>query len=316
MDKHFEKKTDTKPSVAIIIINWNNYTDSKLCLNSLKKCVYNNFKVVVVDNNSEDGSGQKLREEFEDFAIFLFNEKNLGFSGGNNVGIKFALENGFEYVMELNNDTEVEHDFLNKLIDSIDGRQEYGAAQPLIYYNGIKQNIIWNAGGTLINPLGISLTRKEGRTNNGSLKGEETDWITGCAFLIKSDVLKKAGLLKEFFFFGSFEDVDLSLRIKEQGYKLWFESSSVIYHSVGNSSKSKEKGKEGYLNPQIHYLVQRNQIIFIKQHTKLFFIPLALAFQFVKIIGFSAYFLIRRRPLKLKLAWKGFLDGLFKQYHD
>jgi len=316
MNKHLDTNRSLIPSVAIVLINWNNYADSKLCLNSLQKCIYKNFKVIVVDNNSQDGSGQILQEEFGDFAIFLFNKENLGFSGGNNVGIRYALERGFDYVMELNNDTEVEPNFLDKLIDSIDGRPEYGAVQPLIYYNGSRRNIIWNAGGTLIDFLGLSLTRKEGRKNPGNLKGEDIDWITGCAFLIKSDVLKKVGLLKEFFFFGSFEDVDLSVRIKDHGFKLWFEPSSVIYHTAGNSSKTKEKGKEGFLNPQVHYLVQRNQIIFIKHHTKLFFIPLALAFQFVKIIGNSAYFIIRRRPKKLKLAWKGFKDGLLKKYND
>src|SRR5690606_8348160 len=119
------------------------------------------------------------------------------------------------------------------------------------------------------------------------------DWTTGCATLYKTKVLRETGLLKEFFFFGSFEDVDMSMRIRERGYKLWFEPASKIYHSVGNSSKSKAKGKEGFLNPMVHYLAQRNQMIFIKQHTENIFIPLAVAVQFGKMMLYTAYFIAR-----------------------
>lgn len=304
------------PSVAVILINWNNYEDSKKCLISLQNCTYPDFLPILVDNHSQDGSGQRLKSEFGEFAHFLFTEANLGFSGGNNVGFRYALEKDFEYVMELNNDTEVEPDFLDKLVYSIHGKPEWGGAQPLIFYNQERRNIIWNAGGKLLPALGLCLTKMEGKQRPKGLVGRETDWITGCAFLIKSDVLRKTGLLKEFFFFGSFEDVDLSTRIRNAGYKLWFEPGSVIYHSVGNSSKSKEKRKEGYLNPQVHYLAQRNQMIYIKQHTNKIFIPLAVVVQIGKMLIYTAYFVARWRPSKLKLAWKGFKDGLIKTYND
>lgn len=304
------------PSVAVILINWNNYEDSKKCLISLQKCTYSNFLPIVVDNHSQDGSGRQLESEFGDFAHFFFTDSNLGFSGGNNVGFRYGLERDFDYLMELNNDTEVEPDFLDKLVYSIHGKAEWGGAQPLIFYNQQRRNIIWNAGGKLIPQLGLALTKLEGEKRPEILSGQETDWITGCAFLIKAEVLKKTGLLKEFFFFGSFEDVDLSSRIKAAGYKLWFEPSSVIYHSVGNSSKSKEKGKEGYLNAKVHYLAQRNQMIYIKQHTKKIFIPLAVAVQLLKMSLYTAYFVARWRPNKLKLAWNGFKDGLIKTYND
>lgn len=304
------------PSVAVILINWNNYEDSKKCLNSLQRCTYANFKTIIVDNFSQDGSGLRLENEFREFAHFIFNSANLGFSGGNNVGFRYALAEGFEYVMELNNDTEVEPDFLTNLVFSIHGKEEYGGSQPLIFYNQERRHIIWNAGGKLIPTLGLSLTKLEGKQRPNSLIGQETDWITGCAFLIKAEVLRKTGLLKEFFFFGSFEDVDLSTRIRNAGYKLWFEPASVIYHSVGNSTKTKDKGKEGFLNPVVHYLAQRNQMIYINHHTPKKFIPLAVVVQFGKMLIYSAYFVAKWRPNKMKLAWKGFRDGLIKTYND
>ncbi|SNS41803.1 hypothetical protein SAMN06295967_10959 [Belliella buryatensis] len=306
----------TQPSVAIIIINWNNFNDTQKCLNSLKKCDYPNFQSIVVDNDSQDGSGRKLEDEFKDFAYFIFSDSNRGFTGGNNLGLKYALDQGFEYVMELNNDTEVEPDFITKLIDSIVDKPEYGAAQPLIYFNTPNRHIVWNAGGNYIRPLGISQTKYKNVKDSRFIKASETDWITGCAFLIKSEVIKKTGLLKEFYFFGSFEDVDLSMRIRNLGYKLWFEPSAVIYHSVGGSSKSKTKGKEGYLNPKVHYLTQRNQMIFINHHTPTIFKPVAVLTQVIKLLAYSLYFLVLWRPIKLKMVWKGFKDGLFKTYHD
>lgn len=304
------------PSVAIIIINWNNFEDSKKCLISLQACTYPNFLTIVVDNGSTDGSGNQLKNDFGNFAQFIFSPKNLGFSGGNNLGIRYALDNDFDYVMELNNDTEVTPEFLTYLINSIHDKPQYGAAQPLIFFNGENRNKIWNAGGTLIKPLGISVTRMVNKFKPKNFVGSETDWITGCAFLIKSDVIKKTGLMREFYFFGSFEDVDMSIRIKDLGYKLWMEPTSEIYHSVGNSSKSKKKGKEGYLNPIVHYLYQRNQIIFIKHHTPKLFIPFAIFVQFLKMIPFSIYFLLRNRKIKLKNRWRGFKDGLIKTYND
>lgn len=304
------------PSVAVVLINWKNYDDSQKCLISLQACSYPNFRPVVVDNHSGDGSGERLAQEFGDFAHFLFTDRNLGFSGGNNVGFRYALAEGFDYILELNNDTEVEPGFLDKLVFSIHDKPEFGAAQPLIFYNGDRRNVIWNAGGKLVPSLGLSLTKKEGSTDLTNVVPMETDWTTGCATLVKADVLRETGLLKEFFFFGSFEDVDLSVRIRGGGYKLWFEPAAKIYHSVGNSSKSKIKGKEGFVNPMVHYLAQRNQMIFIKHHTKNIFIPLAVAVQFGKMILYTGYFAARWRPQKLRMAWSGFADGLLKTYHD
>jgi GT2 family glycosyltransferase len=178
--------TSTKfPSVGIILINWNNYEDSHKCFTSLKQLDYPNYEVILVDNDSKDGSGKKLQSEFENFAHFIFSDKNLGFSGGNNLGIRYALNQGHDYVMELNNDTEVEPDFLSKLIASIDDKPEYGAAQPLIFFNTPRRSVIWNGGGKLIEPLGLSITKFANQKASESLLGSETDWITGCAFLIK-----------------------------------------------------------------------------------------------------------------------------------
>jgi len=304
-----------EPSVAIIIINWNGFALTKICIESLFKSTYNNYQVVLIDNASADGSGEQLNQYFKDRIDFIQNDENLGFTGGNNVGIKYALELGYDYIMELNNDTEVEPDFLMRLVKAIDGKKEFGAAQPLILYTA-KPDTIWNGGGTYYRKTGLSITRAVNKKIKDKPNSGETDWITGCCFLIKSEVLKKTGCLKEVFFFGCFEDVDLSLRIQEAGYKLWMESSSVIYHSVGQSSISKDKGKEGYVNPQLHYLWNRNQLFFIRMHVHKVFLPVAYIFQLIKLGLISVYFLGRGRVEKLKLTWRGFYHGLTLKYEN
>ncbi|MEX2593004.1 MAG: glycosyltransferase family 2 protein [Anditalea sp.] len=304
-----------EPSVAIILVNWNGYDLTQICIHSIFKINYKNYRVILVDNASADQSGAKLKIEFGDTIDYIQNEYNLGFSGGNNVGIRYALERRFEYVMELNNDTEVDPDFLTRLINSIHEKDEYGAAQPLILYTADKSKI-WNAGGVYNSVLGLSFTREKNKSNDKNLSSKDTDWITGCCFLMKAEVVKQAGLLKEVFFFGSFEDVDMSLRIRELGYKLWYEHSAVIYHSVGQSSKSKVKGKEGYLNSKLHYLVNRNQMFFIRMHVDGVFLPIAYLIQIFKMLLYSVYFLGRWRPKKFIDALKGFYHGITESYEN
>ena len=99
------------PSVAIILVNWNSYDFSVNCINSLNKCNYTNFKIILVDNGSKDSSIDKLSLQFKDIH-FIKNKSNLGFTGANNIGISKALKDNFDYVMLLNNDTLVKKDFL------------------------------------------------------------------------------------------------------------------------------------------------------------------------------------------------------------
>jgi len=130
------------PKVFIIILNWDNWTDTKDCLKSLENNGYPNYEVVVVDN----GSTEKF--EISDPKIkVIYNKENLGFSGGNNVGIKYALDNNADYVLLLNNDTIVNHNFLNKLVEIAEKDNKIGMVGPKIYFPDSKK--IWFAGGQI-----------------------------------------------------------------------------------------------------------------------------------------------------------------------
>lgn len=295
------------PSVAIILVNWNGYEFTSACINSLLKISYPNYKIILVDNGSQDKSGTRLKKEFDDITLISLKE-NLGFCGGNNAGMRYAVQNNYDYCLLLNNDTETEAQFLEHLVEGLNKNPKCAAIQPKIYYMHNKQ-LLWNAGGLYNSHLGIPSTIGLNKKNKPLYdESRFTDWITGCCILIKTSVIKEIGLLDEQFF-AYFEDVDWSLRMRKAGYKLLYEPRSVIYHVAGASSKSSEKNKEGKLNPIIHYYNVRNHLYLIRKHSKGLNRISSFTFQFLKIIAYSLYFSIRLRFKKLKFALKGFKDG-------
>ncbi|UCS94383.1 glycosyltransferase family 2 protein [Echinicola marina] len=298
-----------EPSVAIILVNWNSYTHTRNCLISLRKVSYGNYKIIVVDNASSDKSGDRLESKFEEI-VLLRNEKNLGFTGGNNTGINFALENGFEYLMLLNNDTEVLPDFLSLMMERMKADKEIGAIQPKFYFLNQKERI-WNAGGRFHPFLGLTQTIGKDEPNKAKYdQYKEVDWITGCCFLVRSEIIEKIGGLTDKLFI-YYEDVDWSFKIRELGYKLYIEPSSIVYHEAGMSHKKKEKGKEGYLNPIVHYLNARNHIWFLRKYIPWYYsVPVGL-YSLFKYAGYFAYFLVRGRFIKIKFMFRGLKEGLF-----
>lgn len=301
----------TQKKLAIVIINWNSYDLTSDTLASLSHTSYKNYNIIVVDNFSTDDSAALLEKEYSNIILLKSNE-NKGFTGGNNIGFDYAIKHGYEYVMMLNNDVAVEADFLEPLVAQLDSDQKIAGVQPLIYFYHDRE-LIWNAGSRYNQLFGIPYILGYYRKDKGQLqrkKQKSIDWITGCAFMIRTKVLEQVGLLAQDFFI-YYEDVDLSFRIKAAGYALAYEPSSVIYHIAGMSHKSKEKLKEGYLNPKVHYLNGRNRIMVLKKYTKKAAIPTVVLYQIIYFFGISFYFIFRRRWKKL-LAWnKGIKDGLF-----
>ena len=296
-----------KPSLAVILVNWKKYDLTSNCIESLNKSIYKNFQIILVDNEFSSINIIKLKAKHNELIVFKEN-KNLGFAGGNNIGIRYALENKYDYIMLLNNDTEVKNNFILPLIKCLEKSPSLGAVQPLIL-NFSNKSIIWNAGGKLNKFLGTASTRFNNiELNSSNVFNDCTDWISGCCILIKSEVLKKVGLLDENFF-TYYEDVDWSFRIKNEGYGLGFVKESVIYHH-GSSSSINKQNKEGNLSAKVHYFNIRNHIILLKKHKNLFNSIGIMFFQIFKIVFYILYFLIRLRFNKLGMVIKGLKDGL------
>ena len=287
--------------VAVIIVNWKKYDITSSCIESILNSTNSNFKIILVDNESDNKKVKnfKYRNEIK----IIQNKKNEGFSKANNIGIDYALKNNYDYTILINNDTIVEKNLIEVLLKTAQAKN-FSVVQPLILkYNGKE---IWNAGGRINYFFGNFITRKKvGNSLNSS--HELTEWLTGCCCLFKTKIFKEIGKLDESFF-AYYEDVDFSLRLKKHGYKIGFTSKTHIYHYESFSSIS-NNSKGGKLSPYIHYLNIRNHILILKKHSDLFNSFGTRLYQIFKIISYSIYFIFRLRFTKLNMVYKGLLDS-------
>ena len=251
------------PKVSIILLNWNGAEDTLECLSSLKLIDYDNYEIIVVDNNSSDPDFEIIQNRSGDsIDKIIRNDKNLGFAGGNNVGIQYALENGAEFIMLLNNDTVVEKDFLSNLINDCDDYLQTGLYTPMINYFSNK-NIIWSAGGYISK---IKASGFSSGTNRNDIEFSENSYCTfasGCCMLIRREVFEKIGLLNENYFL-YLEDTDFCYRITNAGYKILYVGSSKIYHKVSSTTS-----KSNSLLPL--YFSLRNRLYFAKNNLGIYY---------------------------------------------
>lgn len=227
--------------VGIIVVNWNNYQDTADCLESLEDIVYPNYRVVVVDNGSTDGSGKRLANQFE-WCDYVFNDENLGFGGGCNSGISFALSRGMDYVFLLNNDAVVEKDFLREIVSvaeesdaSVVGasvKDESGAvinSSPSVYpdmffYSGYRENLPFreNSGG------------------NSQQSWWDSDRVEGAGVLLPRDLLVErrdtVGYFLDDSLFMYGEEIELTMWCRERDKRSVIAEEAVVYHQGDGSS--------------------------------------------------------------------------------
>ncbi len=277
----------SNPLVHIIVLTWNEYNDTVECLESLGKINYSNYKIILVDNGSRDGSIQKLRERFgkDEKVRIIANEKNLGFAGGNNVGIKYAMNKGADAVLLINNDTIVDPNFLTELVKAEKENKQAGILGSKIYYEGDPKRI-WSAGGKVSKLLTKGVHIGYDEIDNGQYdETKKRDYLTGCCLLIKKEVIKKIGVLADDYFL-YYEDTDYCLRARKAGYDCLYIPASKIWHKVSRSSKP---GSSSYIyyhtrnglamarrngSPLIKFLTYLNCLfLFLKQIVKYVFMP-------------------------------------------
>ena len=247
------------PKVSVITVNWNNFKDTAECLESLRKSTYPNFEVVVVDNCSEGDDVAQLKQRFGDSAKLIVNERNSGFAGGCNLGIKDALAGGADYVALLNNDTVVDPDFLNAVVSVAESDKKVGIAGGKIYCYELPETI-WFAGGIINYRTGRTPIRGSGEADNGQFNEiVAVDWISGCFMFVSRDVLQAVGLLDERFFFG-WEDVDICVRAARKGFKVLFVPESRIWHKGFGVDK-----RDRLMGMPVYYAT-RGQFLFMDKH--------------------------------------------------
>lgn len=219
------------PLVYCVVLNLNGLSVIEDALESILQMTYANFRILVVDNGSSDGSPIFIRERFPNIEL-MENEQNLGFGGGNNVGMEYALSKGAEWIFLLNNDIVVDKNLLSELIDVGIKEETTGALGAKIYYFD-EPDKIWFAGGNVNFFTGLTTHRQIRKVDTNTNDAvQDSDYITGCALLLRVSVLKEVGLFDEVFFPSYVEDADLSMRIRQAGYKLRYVPKAKLWHKV------------------------------------------------------------------------------------
>jgi GT2 family glycosyltransferase len=213
------------PQVFVVVLNSNGWADTRECLDSLRRLDYENRRVVVVDNGSADHSELHIRRSFPEVTVLQAGE-NLGFSGGNNLGIRHALEQGAAFVWLLNNDTTTDPSALAALVKEAETDARIGIVGSVLYFADQPGRVQAWGGGTFNTLLGkTSCSMKP-------TAASELDFITGASMLMRRGFLEDAGLLDEIFFF-YMEDTDLCFRAKQRSWRIAVAEESVVYHKVG-----------------------------------------------------------------------------------
>ena len=221
-------------SVWIVVLNWNGLADTLACLQSLQQLHYPERRIVVVDNGSTDGSVDALRSARSNSGFELIEAgRNLGYAGGNNLGIRHALEHGAELVWILNNDTTVASDALDLLVEATLADDRVGIAGSVLYHADEPDRIqAW--GGGRIGLLGVART--------SSAPADRLDFVNGASMLVRSEVFEEIGLLDEHFFF-FMEDADFSRTAARRGWRLAVAEGAAVRHKVGASVNRDAAGR-------------------------------------------------------------------------
>lgn len=216
------------PPVTCVILNWNGWRDTLECLEALKRSTYSNLSIVVVDNGSANDSVARIKSSRPDI-LLLENGQNLGFAGGNNIGIRHAIVHGAEYVWLLNNDTWPASDALTALVAKAMTDDCIGAVGSVCYFADAPSKVeAW--GGARVN-LWIAYGRN-------STEPRKDDWfhsLNGTSILVSVAALKDAGLLDEGFFL-YWEDTEFCLRLRKRGWRIAVAPDSRIEHKVHGST--------------------------------------------------------------------------------
>lgn len=219
-------------SVNLFVLNWNGRDLTLDCLSSLEKITYPNVKVYVIDNGSSDNSVTAIRNQFPDYEIIELPE-NYGFARGNNAGFELVKQKA-DYTIFLNNDTIVDPNFVEPLINAMESNSTVKQSTPKIFYAD-NLDYIWFGGGKV--SLWAGWIRHLGIRQKDSMQfsfDRNVDYATGCCVCMRTVDFESIGMFDEsFLMYG--EDVDLSLRFRKQGGQILFVPESKIWHKVSSS---------------------------------------------------------------------------------
>jgi GT2 family glycosyltransferase len=287
------------PLVYAITLNWNRKDDTLDCLESLVCQTVPELHILVVDNHSTDGSPDAITRRYPQIGQII-NSENLGFAAGFNVGLKFALDAGADYLFILNNDTILASDCLERLMQPADA--DVGILAPLIYYASQPQRI-WALGGHT-NPLLLEKHDPWAENDDAGDLPEviDCDFVTGCAMLFPRKTLERIGLFDEKFRM-YYEDSDICLRVRQAGLRIRAVSPAHMWHKVARSSGGSD-------TPAERYWMARSSIHYFQKHARGWQIPAVALWRMGSALRTSARLAGGRKWAALSAYWRGLKDGL------
>lgn len=285
--------------VSIITVNYNGYAVTCEMIESVFRHVTTPFEIIVVDNASVEDEARMLQIKYPEVRTFR-SEINLGFAGGNNLGIR---ESQGEYVLLLNNDTTVDCDFLKPMIERFKIESAAGVVCPKIKFE-MFPNTLQFAGYTPLSKITLRnsligfMEEDEGQYDIA----HTTPFAHGAAMMLKKEVIEKVGMMPECYFL-YYEELDWSEQITKAGYEIWYEPQSVVYH--------KESASTGQNSPLRCYFLSRNRLLYAKRNSSGIYRLLSISYQTtVVFLRDMIRYIVTGRFDLLKAVCRGVYDAL------
>jgi len=291
------------PLVYVLILTWNRVGDVLTCLSHLHELDYPNYVPVVIDNASEDGTVAAIKEKYPHVTV-LENATNLGYAGGNNRGLNYALDHGAEYVLIVNGDTILPPNVIKELV-RVAGSSDDIAAVGAKNLKMDDPSTLWGAYISVsYNRLLVNVVGQDKKDGPKYFVVKDVPGVIGCGMLVSSKAVRDVGFMDESLFLYH-EDMDWCQRALRKGYRVVYAGTAYILHR-GSSSISTIQKK----SLPIYYFLARNTVIFARRYGN----PI----QFWRVIILTVLYAVRKEvkcrfglepPAKYSLIWKGLRDG-------
>lgn len=244
----------TRADTIAIVVNWNRRELLLRCLASLHESMRAPLDILVVDNASSDGSVAAIHARFPNVEL-IESAENLGFAEGNNVGLRWALERGYSYMLLVNNDTVAHPELVPRLRAFLASRPNVAAVGPAIYYLS-EPNVVWSAGGWIDQRRGM-VSNDFADTPVASLPRQPyaVDHVSGCCMLLRAAAVQRAGLFDPRFFM-YFEETEWCVRLTSNGSTLWVLPDATLWHDV--------RPNQHIASRAVAYYMTRNHLLFLK----------------------------------------------------
>ncbi|MCE5307544.1 MAG: glycosyltransferase family 2 protein [Acidobacteriales bacterium] len=293
-----------EPRITALILNTNRREDTLACLASLVIGTYKNLRIILLDNNSTDGTVEAVEERFPDVNVLKLKE-NRGYAGNNNVGIGAAINGGADWLFVLNEDTVVDSDCVARLAAAGESDPTIGIVGPTVYHHN-EPNIIQSAGG-IIGPYWESLHLNRDEPNlSHNLEPRPVDWISGCGIMVRRQVVEDVGAIDERYFY-YWEETEWCIRARRAGWRILHVPAAKLWH----------KGVQRDYRPpaSVTYYATRNRLLTLAKHRAPLTVWIGAGAQIVRTLTSWA---IRPRwkcmTAHRHAMWRGVVDFLFRRW--